>query len=157
MSNRPIEEYLSKQKFFSGLSPEVIGFLAGCATQREVESGQVLFPLGERANRFYLICTGSICVEIPAISGPSLTVQSLGPDQVLGWSWLIPPYKWNFQARAQVQSKLFEFDGEKVLACCERDSEFGYELLKRFASLMSERLEAARQSMMGQWNPPGFA
>lgn len=157
MTNRPIKEYLSAEKFFSGLSPEFIGFLAGCATERQIAPDQVLFPLGEHANRFYLIRSGNICIEIPAIMGPALKVQSLGAGQVLGWSWLIPPYKWNFQARAEVQAKLLEFDGEEVLARCEEDPKFGYELLKRFASLMSERLEAARQSMMEQWNPPGFA
>ena len=52
---------------------------------------------------------------------------------------------------------LLEFDGRAVLARCEQDSKFGYELLKRFAALMSERLEAARQKMMDEWNPPGFA
>lgn len=157
MTNRPIAEYLSKQKFFSGLSPEAIGFLAGCATERQIESGQVLFPRGEPANRFYLIRSGSICVEIAAIMGPALKVQSIGPSEVLGWSWLIPPHIWNFQARAEAHSSLLEFDGEKVLAHCEADPKFGYELLKRFASLMSERLAAARQIMMERWNPPGFA
>jgi len=157
VTNSPIDEYLSAQEFFSGLSPEFIGFLARCASERQIEPGQVVFRQGERARQFYLIRNGSISIEIPAVMGPTLKVQSLGAGQILGWSWLIPPYKWNFQARAEEQAGLLEFDGDAVLARCEEEPKFGYELLKRFASLMSERLEAARQKMMDQWNPPGFA
>lgn len=156
MTNPPIEEYLSAEQFFSGLSPEFITFLSGCATERQIESDQLLFRQRERASKFYLIRGGRISIEIPAIMGPTLKVQSLGTGRIVGWSWLIPPYKWNFQARAEVQSKLLEFDGDQVLARCEEEPKFGYEILKRFASLMSERLEAARQSMMDQWNPSGF-
>ena len=157
VTNRPIEQYLRSQPFFSGLRPEFIELLANCATERQIDAGQILFRHGERASKFYLIRSGCIGIEIPAIAGPAIKVQSLGPNQVLGWSWLIPPYQWNFQASAELKSDLFEFDGERVLARCEEDAQLGYEVLKRFASLMSERLDAARQRLMEQWNPPGFA
>ena len=157
MTNLPIEKYLSSQEIFSGLNPEFIGFLARCASERQIEQGHVLFHHGERARKFYLVCDGRIAVEIPAITGPTLEVQSLGEGEVLGWSWLIPPYRWNFQARAEEETELLEFDGEAVLARSEQEPEFGYEVLKRFAALMSARLDAARQKMMDQWNPPGFA
>ena len=157
MTNPSIEKYLSEQDFFSGLSPELIGFLASCASERQVEPDQVLFRQRDRARKFYLVRNGCISIEIPAITGPTLQVQRLTANQILGWSWLIPPYKWNFQARAEEPSELIEFDGDAVLARCDAEPAFGYELLKRFASLMSERLDAARQKMMDQWNPPGFA
>lgn len=157
MTPSPLEVYLSAQAFFSGLRPEFIEFLVHCARERPIEPGQTLFRQGERARHFYLIQNGGILVEIPAITGPTLTIQSLGADQILGWSWLIPPYQWNFQARAEAATALLEFDGDPVLARCEAEPEFGYALLKRFASLMSERLAAARQKIMDQWNPPGFA
>ena len=96
-------------------------------------------------------------VEVPAIEGPSLEIQSLGPDEVLGWSWLIPPYSWSFQARACETTDILEFDGKAVRDRCEQDPGFGYAVLKRFSSLMSDRLEAARRKMMDEWNPPGFA
>lgn len=89
--------------------------------------------------------------------GPNLEIQSLGKNQVLGWSWLISPYQWNFQAKAEDDSELLEFNGTAILARCEQEPKFGYEVLKRFAALMSERLEAARLKMMDDWNPDGFA
>ena len=80
--------------------------------------------------------------------GPTLEIQTLDKDQVLGWSWLISPYKWNFQTKAEEDSELLQFDGTAILARCEQEPKFGYELLKKFAALMSVGLNAARQKMM---------
>lgn len=157
MSTSDIEGLLAEQDFFSGLGPESIAFLASCASHRRVERGDTLFRHGEDARRFFLLTSGRVSVEVPAIEGPRLEVQSLGPGQVAGWSWLIPPYKWSFQARALEEAEVIEFDGERVRARCEQDPAFGYAMMKRFSALMSERLEAARTRMMEEWNPPGFA
>lgn len=157
MTDPSIEKYLGEQKFFAGLSPEFIGFLAQCTGERKIDRNELLFRQGERARHFYLLRKGGIFIEIPAITGPTLTVQILKSGQVLGWSWLIPPYKWNFQARADTPSSVLEFDGDRILARCEEDPKFGYEILKRFSSLMAERLEAAHRKMIDQWVPAGFA
>jgi len=157
MSEKKIATILSKQSFFHGLSSEFIDFLSGHAVERKLRKGEILFEHGQPADRFYLLRDGRITIEVPAISGPSLVVQSLGPDKLLGWSWLIPPYKWSFQARAEEDCEVLEFDGKAILDRCESEPRFGYEILKRFSSLMSERLEAARTKMMEEWNPPGFA
>lgn len=152
-----IEDYLSSHAFFAGLDDSFIKFLSDSATKIRVKDGDALFEQGERADKFYLLRSGQVVVQVPAIMGPTLDIQTLGADQILGWSWLIAPYRWNFQARAVADSELIEFDGSAILARCEKDPKFGYELFKRFAALMSERLDAARQKMMDQWDPPGFA
>ncbi len=157
MSNQSIEDYLPTHAFFSGLDDSFMKFLSNSATELKIKKGDVLFQQGEGADKFYLLRNGQISVQVPALMGPTLEIQTLGEDQMLGWSWLIPPYRWNFQARAAEDSNLLEFDGSAILARCEEDPKFGYELLKRFARLMSERLDAARQKMMDEWNPPGFA
>jgi len=123
----------------------------------ELKEGNILFHQGERADKFYLLREGQISVYVPALLGPTLKIQTLREDQILGWSWLIPPYRWTFQALAVEDTTMLEFDGKAILAHCEEDTTFGYELIKRFAALMSERLEAARRKMMDQWDPPGFA
>ena len=157
MKEPSIEEYLSAHDFFSGLDQDLLEFLSSTATQRKVEKGDVLFKQGEPADKFFLLLSGQVSVQVPALMGPVLEIQNLGKDQILGWSWLIQPYRWSFMARVIEDSELLEFDGAAILARCEEDPRFGYELLKRFAALMSERLDAARQKMMDQWNPPGFA
>jgi len=157
VSNQSIEDYLPTHAFFSGLDDSFMKFLSDSATELKIKKGDVLFRQGERADKFYLLRNGQMSVQVPALMGPTLEIQTLGEDQMLGWSWLIPPYRWNFQARALEDSDLLEFDGSAILARCEEDPKFGYELLKRFATLMSERLDAARQKMMDEWNPSGFA
>lgn len=157
MNRQQIENYLSTHAFFDGLDDSFIKFLASSARVLQVKKGGALFHQGEHADKFYLLRSGQVSVQVPALMGPALEMQTVGEDQLLGWSWLIPPYQWNFLARAAEDSDLLEFDGSAILAYCEEDSKFGYELLKRFAALMSERLNAARQKMMDQWDPPGFA
>ena len=157
MSNQSIEDYLPTHAFFSELDDNFMKFLTDSATELKIKKGDVLFQQGERADKFYLLRNGQVSVQVPALMGPTLEIQTLGEDQILGWSWLIPPCRWIFQARALEDSDLLEFDGSAILARCEEDPKFGYELLKRFAALMSERLDAARQKTMDEWNPPGFA
>jgi CRP/FNR family cyclic AMP-dependent transcriptional regulator len=151
------EDFLSAHEFFKGLNEDFITLLSEYATERQVKKGEVLFQPGRPANRFYLLRNGRVSVQVPALVGPALELQVLGENQILGWSWLIPPYRWNFLARAVEDTDLLEFDGSAILERCEKDPKFGYELFKRFTALMSERLDAARQKMMDQWNPPGFA
>ncbi|MDD5321259.1 MAG: cyclic nucleotide-binding domain-containing protein [Methylococcales bacterium] len=157
MNNPSTTEYLSAHEFFSEFSDDVLKFLCESSSTREIKKGEILFRQGENADKFYVVRSGRVSIQIPAIMGPVLEIQTLGKDQVLGWSWLISPYKWNFQTRAEEDSELLQFDGTAILARCEQDPQFGYELLKKFAGLMSERLNAARQKMMDEWNPAGFA
>lgn len=153
----PTEALLSKQKFFSGLPPEVVTFLASHASRLSIGKDEVLFSHGEPAIHFYLLLDGHISIEIPAIQGPPLQVQTLSAGDVLGWSWLIPPYAMSFQARAVEPTEVLEFDGESIRERCEQDTAFGYMMIKHFACLMSERMNAARRKVMDTWNPPGFA
>ena len=150
-------DYLAAHAFFSALNEDYIKLLSEFVTERQLAKGEVLFQQGKTADKFYLVRKGQVSVQVPALVGPALELQVLGENQLLGWSWLIPPYRWNFLARAVEDSELLEFDGQAILARCEKDPKFGYELYKRFTELMSERLNAARQKMMDQWNPPGFA
>jgi CRP/FNR family cyclic AMP-dependent transcriptional regulator len=157
MAESTLKERIAASSFFADLPPEYVDVLAAHAKTRHVERDRVLFRTGEHAQGFFLITAGHIVVEVAAIEGPSLPLQDLGPDSVLGWSWLIPPTRWAFQARAEAPTDVIEFDGQAVLQACESDPRLGYQLMKRFASLMSERLQNARQRMMEEWRPVGFA
>ena len=157
MSNQSITEYLSAHEFFSQFRDDDLKFLCECSSTREIKKGQILFLQGEHADKFYVVRSGLISIQMPAIMGPTLEIQTVDEDQVLGWSWLISPYRWNFQTKAEEDSELLQFDGVAILARCEQEPKFGYELLKKFAGLMSVRLNAARQKMMDEWNPVGFA
>lgn len=157
MSEQTIDAYLKSHALFEGLDDAFMQILLNSASELQVKKGDLLFQQGKLADKFYILRTGQVSIQVPALVGPTLEIQTLGEDQVLGWSWLIPPFRWHFMARAVEDSELIEFDGRALLAHSEEDPKFGFALFKRFAGLMSERLDAARQKMMDQWNPPGFA
>ncbi|MDT8449537.1 MAG: Crp/Fnr family transcriptional regulator [Wenzhouxiangellaceae bacterium] len=157
MTSSSIRKVLADAPVFAGLKDEFIDRLAASAGEIRIDNGTCLFRAGDAAAHFYLLVDGEVSIEIPAVSGPKLQVQRLTPVRVLGWSWLLPPFKWSFNALAETDCTLLEFDGEAVLAACEADPAFGYEVIKRFSALMAERLDAAHRKMMEQWTAPGFA
>ncbi|MDX1625434.1 MAG: cyclic nucleotide-binding domain-containing protein [Wenzhouxiangellaceae bacterium] len=157
MADKDIHEAIATAERFQGLSDEALDHLADHARERNIESGDCLFRHGESARNFFLLLEGRVSIEVPAVSGPTLTVQHLGPGKVLGWSWLLPPFRWSFNARAEQDCRVLEFDGRAILERCEADPAFGYALIKQFSALMAERLDAAHRKMMDQWSPPGFA
>ncbi len=157
MSESRIRDSLERQALLGDLAHPHRELLVASATLRTVGANEVLFRYGDPARHFYLLCSGRVTLEVPAIQGPNLEIQNLGAGEILGWSWLIAPYTWSFQARVEEEVELIEFDGEAIRERCDVDHDFGYAILSRFASLMSQRLEAARLEMMRQWDPPGFA
>jgi CRP/FNR family cyclic AMP-dependent transcriptional regulator len=151
-----VAKILSEPGFFSGLDGPAIGVLASAATVRDLDRDEVLVRHEEPATSFYLVCDGEISREVPSLRGPPLVMHSLGPGQVLGWAWLIPPRKWVFVGRARQPTRVIQFDGTRILQRCESEPRFGYELMKRFSCLMTDRLTQVRRNMMSTWNPPGF-
>jgi len=144
MSDPAIREYLGKLQFFAGLTDAHLDTLASFSTAAHYNSQQRVFKSDTDADKFYIIRDGKVGVEIPAVAGEPLRIQTLGNGGVLGWSWLIPPYRWLFDARALNASNIILVDGAKLRDQCEKDPSLGYQLLKRFAVLMAERLNASR-------------
>lgn len=157
MTHNEIVNAIANDPFFSGASEDALTFLADHAAPRRLAADEVLFRFGASAENFYLIREGAVTLEVAALEGPSLELQTLGENAILGWSWLISPYRWSFQARAELPSELLEFDGKAVLEHCEDEPAFGYDMFKRFSGLMSKRLQEARQRMIDEWRPDGFA
>jgi len=157
MERSEIQQLLARHERFDNLDQAHQGILAENAAVIEVTVGQVLARQGETADRFFLLIDAELSIEVPALTGPRLEIAKLKPGQLFGWSWLIEPYRWHFQATCVRAGTLLDFDGVAILRQCEADPRFGYALLKRFSALMAERLEAAQRRMMDQWSPPGFA
>ena len=145
---RTLEGVLAKHPFFAGLDPGYLELAVGCALNRRVNAGEFIFREGEAADHFYLIREGKVALEVSAPGRGSLTIQTLGPGDVLGWSWLVPPYRWRFDARAAETTRVLVLDGKCVRDKCEADHAFGYELLKRVASVLGQRLDAARFQLL---------
>jgi CRP-like cAMP-binding protein len=143
-----LEPILAEHPFLKGLEPQYLKLIIGCASNVRFKAGQFLFREGEEADQFYMIRQGKVAVEIRAPKGSSITVQTLGEGEVLGWSWLIPPYRWRFDARAVDLTRAIALDGKCLRTKSEEDHNLGYELLKRFSDIIVERLDATRLQLL---------
>lgn len=155
MTDQTLTIYLAQHPMFRDLTPEQIAQIASYAKLEDYPSQAFVFAQGKQADRFYIVKTGRVTVEIPSLDGEPFPIQTLSDGSMLGWSWLLPPYRWNFDARATQPSTLIVFDGEKLRAACDADPALGYQLTKRVAVLMAERLNAARLAAVrhygGSW------
>ncbi|HUJ20702.1 MAG TPA: cyclic nucleotide-binding domain-containing protein [Bryobacteraceae bacterium] len=143
-----LEPILAKHAFFEGLDAAYLKLLVGCASNVRFPAGSYIFRQGEEASHFYLMRQGRVALEIYAPHRPSIVVETLDGDDILGWSWLIPPYRWRFDARVVEATRAVALDGKCLRAKCEEDHDLGYELLKRFAHIVTERLQATRLQLL---------
>jgi CRP-like cAMP-binding protein len=139
---------ISAHAFLRSFAPGYLEILDGCAEPREFRAGEVIFREGEVADRFYLIESGKVALESHLPSHGHLAVQELGRDEVLGWSWLFPPYIWHFQARAVEATRTVCYNGAHLLVACERNHEFGYDLMKRLTQVLIRRLQATQKQLV---------
>jgi CRP-like cAMP-binding protein len=143
-----LSEVLRQHPFLAQLSDHHMDVLVGCATNVHVPEGTTMIHEGQIANKFVLIRTGRVALEMDVSPRGPLRVQTVGPGDVLGWSWLISPYRWHFTGMAVADVRAVALDGECLRSKCEKDHDFGYEMLKRLASVMERRLEATRRQLV---------
>ena len=139
---------MAAHPFLKGLSPEHLAILSDFAMDSEISPGQMIFCEGDIANRFYLILKGQVALETRGEDGNTVLIQTLGAGDVLGWSWLFPPYTWHFDARALEPTQAIFFYGTWLRDQCEQDRNFGYEVMKRVAGVVIERLQAERRRLL---------
>jgi CRP/FNR family cyclic AMP-dependent transcriptional regulator len=147
-ANNRLETALAEHPFLRGMKPEHLRVLADNAMRVRHEKGELIFGEGDPANRFYLIESGKVSVEAARRDGAGTPVQMLGAGEVLGWSWLFPPYYWHFDARAVEPTTSLFLYGTRLSEACEKDHDLGYELMKRTAQVVIQRLQAARQQLL---------
>lgn len=144
-----IEAQVAAHPFLLGMKQQHIALLADCAMATRFESGQVIFRAGEHANRFYLIENGKVAIEASFNGRPPVTIDVVRSRDLLGWSWIVPPYVWHFDARALEPTTAIFFYGTVLSEYCEKESALGYELFKRMSVVMLRRLQSAREKMLG--------
>jgi CRP/FNR family cyclic AMP-dependent transcriptional regulator len=143
-----LHEAITKHPFFEGMKPQHFAVLASGAKAATFEAGDLIFREGEPANQFFLIESGHVALEVHEPANGTIRVQTLGPGEVLGWSWLFPPFVWHFQARAVDSVKVVVLSGAHLLAAAERDHEFGHDLMKRVTQVLMHRLQAVRKQLV---------
>jgi CRP-like cAMP-binding protein len=141
-------DLLSAQPFLAGLTRTQVDRLSFWAKKSMFHAGARLFEEGGRADRFWIIREGHVTLDTHLPGRGDVTVETLGPGAVLGWSWLFAPYRWHFGASAVETTLAIELDGPGVRALCEHDPVLGQELLRRFMAIVVERLQATRLRLL---------
>ncbi len=139
-----IEESLKKHAFFAGLDAEVIRTIAEFGTRKSFPENQLIFRRGESADKFFLIESGLVSVGInPSMHSP-VNIQIVTDNEVLGWSWLVPPYVWQFDGRTLEPTTVIILNAEKLRNLFETRADIGYEISRRVVQIVGRRLQATR-------------
>ena len=139
---------IAEQPFFKGLNSQQLQLLADSALEMKFETGAIIFEEGSPANRFYLILAGEVLLESEMEDRNVIPIQTLGPGNDLGWSWLFPPYSLHFSARAVKPTRTIFFYGTRLREQCEQDHELGYQIMKRIAEVATQSLRATQRRLM---------
>ena len=143
----PMTTRVAFHPFLAGMHHAQVALLADCAMAIRFEPGQLIFREGGFAQRFYLVETGKVILETNEDTGERIIVDKAGPGDLLGWSWMFPPYIWHFSARAAERTEAIFFNSAILREYCERDQALGYDLMKRMSAVMVKRLAAAQAKM----------
>ena len=142
------EGQLKVHPFLYEATPEFLNHLEEFSREVSFSKGDIIFKEGDYADRFYLILSGKIALETSTNGKPKATIQVLGAGEALGWSWLFPPFEWHFAARALEPVTAIVLNGASLLIRAEEDPKFGYELMKRVANQVIQRLQATRKRFL---------
>lgn len=148
MSDQYLQARLARHAFLQGMSESHLALLAGCARPATFPPGQFLCREQEPANAFFLIQSGRVAIEIHTPKRGTIRVQTIGPGEVVGWSWVIPPHQWQFDARVVETVQALALDAQCLRGKCTADHELGYHLLQRLVAVIAQRLSATRLQLL---------
>jgi CRP-like cAMP-binding protein len=148
-----LEQALARHPFLAGLDRRYLRHLLGLASKKSFKASEMIFHEGKPANTFYLLTRGQVEIETPLLGCEAVPIQTLGEGEVLGWSWLLPPYEYHYSARAVEPTEAIALDGKALRGRCEEDHDLGYEMMKRFALVIVQRLAATRARYLSFTDP----
>jgi len=147
MRTSTMRELLAAQDVFSDLAPDDLALLATCSRNEQFRAGSLVAREGEPAECFYLVRHGRLAIELHSPGG-TLRIDTAGPGELAGWSWLFPPYRWTADVRAVEPTRLVAIDGRCLRDKCEAEPVFGYRMMHRFNRVLTHRLEAMRLRLL---------
>ncbi len=146
---------LAGHPFLRGMPAEHVALLSAAAAPISVPAGHRLFDEGGSAGNCWLLTAGKVALDLSVPGGVNLIVETLGSGDMIGFSWLSPPHRWQFGAQALEPVTAFELDGPAVQALCDAHPELGYQLATRMLAAAVRRLQATRIRLLDLYAPPG--
>lgn len=117
--------------------------------------GTRLFEEGQHADRFWIIKTGNVALDLHVPGRRAAVIESLGQGELVGWSWHYPPHHWHLGAKATSPVRAYEFDAESVRTLCEQNPEFGRAVACWVGQVVAHRLHSARVRLLDLYAPYG--
>ena len=151
---KSMADILAAHPLFAGLDKEITDLLGGCATNAHFAAGTYLFKEGGPADVFYLLRAGDVALDLRMPGRGRLTVETVHPGHLVGASWMLPPYRWRFDARAVDDVRATGVDAACLRNKCDAEPRLGYQVMQRFLPVLAERLEAARIQLLDLYAPP---
>ncbi len=152
-----LDELIASSPVFAGMPAEYLTLVAGCGRNVGFEDGALLFREGDVADTFYLVRRGRVAFELNTPDRGGIVIETVDSGDVVGWSWLFPPYRTHFDARAVEEVRAIAFDGACLRGKCEEDPRLGYELMQRFAQVMIDRLQHTRFRLLDVYGGVGVS
>jgi CRP/FNR family cyclic AMP-dependent transcriptional regulator len=149
-----MEKIVREQSFFAGLGQATIDLVAGCTRNTHFAAGTMLFREGDPADEFFLVRHGRVALEMSAPGRGAITFETVSAGGIVGLSWLIPPYRWSFDARAVDEVRAIGIDARCLRRKCEADHDFGYAMMMRFVPVLVDRLQASRLQVLDVYGTP---
>ncbi len=143
---------LRNHPFLKELDENYLQQITGCAKNVVFKENDIIFKEGEEAVSFYLIRNGKVALELNGREKGNVRILTIGSGQVLGWSWIVSPYKWHFEAHALEDVSAIALDGKCLREKCEQDPKMGYEMIKRFSQILEQRLRSTRMQLLDVYN-----
>jgi len=148
MAIEGLERIIREHPFFSELDEGFCKLVGGCAKNVRFAVGEYLVNEGKAADEFYLLREGRVSLELTAPGSGHISIQTLGKGEIVGVSWLFPPYRWTYDAKAIEPVRAIAIDAACLRRKCEADHDLGYEMMKRFVPILVQRLQATRLQML---------
>jgi CRP/FNR family transcriptional regulator, cyclic AMP receptor protein len=145
---RGLGDLLAEHELFAGLDPSTVALLAGCASNVVFGVDERIFVEGGPADRFFIVRHGRVALEVTAPGSGRMIIETLGDGAVLGWSWIVAPYQWRFDAVAQETTRAFAFNVGCLRTKMDEDPRVGYQLMSRFLPIIVDRLQATRLRLL---------
>ena len=152
---RGLDRLICDHPFFAGMSLDHCELIGGCARNVSFDKGAYLFREGEPANEFFLIRHGRVALELVAPGRTPIRFSTLNAGEIAGVSWLVPPYRWLYDAQTLELTRAISIDGACLRQKAEDDHDFGYEMMKRFMMMLVQRLHAAQLQILDVYGAHG--
>lgn len=151
---KDVAQLLAEQPIFSDLGDDMFALVAGCARNEHFGVDQYLFRTGEPADRFFLVRRGLVALELVRTAGATLILDTVSTGGIVGLSWLVPPFRWNLDARAVEETSAVSIDAACLRRKCDEEPRVGYLLLQRVSGAMYQRMQGARVRMADVYGVP---